>query len=61
MDAQLARRQEAALRGFYRIAEALDGVNAGVISGRRGGPKAGQWIGHADMERAPIGALSMSA
>ncbi len=36
-------------------------VNAGVISGRRGGPKAGQWIGHADMERAPIGALSMSA
>jgi len=36
-------------------------VNAGLIPGQRGGVKPGQWIGHADMERAPIGALSMSA
>ncbi len=42
-------------------AEAVNDVNAGLIPGQRGGVKPGQWIGQADMERAPIGALSMSA
>ena len=36
-------------------------VNGGLNPGQRSGVKPGQWIGHADMERAPIGALSMSA
>ena len=35
-------------------------VNAGVIPGQRSGAKPGQWVRHGDMERAPIGALSMS-
>ena len=38
------------------------GVNAGRIPGQRGGVKAGQWWRwHADMQRAPIGALCISA
>ena len=35
-------------------------VNAGLISGQRGGAKAGQWFCFGDMEGARIGALSMS-
>ena len=44
----------------YRVMKA-HGVNGGLNPGQRSGVKPGQWIGHADMERAPIGALSMSA
>ena len=44
------------LVGFDRLF-----VNGGLNPGQRSGVKPGQWIGHADMERAPIGALSMSA
>ena len=39
----------------------ITAVNGGLNPGQRSGVKPGQWIGHADMERAPIGALSMSA
>ena len=41
--------------------ELIEHVNGGLNPGQRSGVKPGQWIGHADMERAPIGALSMSA
>ena len=47
-----------ALRLFPKVAAR---VNGGLNPGQRSGVKPGQWIGHADMERAPIGALSMSA
>ena len=46
--------------GYGRL-EPHAGVNGGLNPGQRSGVKPGQWIGHADMERAPIGALSMSA
>ena len=52
-----AFRQEQAV-AFKRHLDGL--VNAGVIPGQRSGAKPGQWVRHGDMERAPIGALSMS-
>ena len=47
--------------GRARLVRHGHGVNGGLNPGQRSGVKPGQWIGHADMERAPIGALSMSA
>ncbi|MBU2304474.1 MAG: hypothetical protein KJ944_17940, partial [Alphaproteobacteria bacterium] len=42
--------------------EGLKTVNGGVKAGQCGGVKAGHWQGcDADMEMAPIGAISMSA
>ena len=53
------RDYEAAFRHFDGV---FDDVNGGRIPGHRGGVKAGHWRwGAADMARAPIGALAISA
>ncbi|MBU2366399.1 MAG: hypothetical protein KKF14_01355, partial [Alphaproteobacteria bacterium] len=48
--------------GILFTGDLMFDVNGGVKAGQCGGVKAGHWQGcDADMEMAPIGAISMSA